>query len=86
MAGHDLDELYDCLRRVAPSACPCCQKDDWILATEPMALVPWVKGLNKGLKGGGVHAVVRTCGACGFVRLHSVQVLQAIADADRKAR
>jgi hypothetical protein len=71
----DIHELHAKLHRIARPECASCGANDWISPTDLPSLVP--KTEPDGLfKGRGVEAVVSICERCGFVRMHSAQVLR----------
>jgi len=78
--GHgqaDTKALYDALRRVAPAVCPSCGGNDWLDDADlPVAIPMPAARTPAGGTNPGIDAIVTICGACGFMRIHSVQALR----------
>lgn len=63
--------------RVVDSSCPFCKCDDWALPLPAYATgvsLPWGKGSTYFMNG--TPAAMLQCKHCGFIRLHSLSVLE----------
>ncbi|MHC8393382.1 hypothetical protein ACYZT8_06900 [Pseudomonas sp. LB3P93] len=69
--------------RIKNTECPFCEHDEWELPLQAGATgvgLPWARG-NEHLRSG-TPAVMLNCKFCGFVRLHSLNVLADIVVED----
>jgi hypothetical protein len=61
--------------RGANRACPVCTRVDWIVDDTPAAINAADPDTETTLVGVSVPAAILVCRNCGFIRLHSVEVL-----------
>ena len=74
--GSDLNELHDALHRVARAECQSCGANDWMTPTDRPVLIPTVEPDGTWVPGRGIEAIETICGNCGFIRMHSAQILR----------
>lgn len=72
----DIHELHGALHRVAHAQCPSCGANDWMTPTDRPVLIPTVEPNGTWVPGRGIEAIENICGQCGFIRLHSAQILR----------
>jgi hypothetical protein len=75
----DIRELHAKLHRITVPECVSCGANDWISPTDLPSLVPKTEADGR-FKGNGIEAVVSICDRCGFIRMHSAQVLRRVKE------
>jgi hypothetical protein len=81
----DIRELHAKLHRISLPECASCGANDWISPTDLPSLVPTTEADGM-FKGRGIEAVVSICERCGFIRVHSAQVLRRAREGDGNGR
>ena len=72
----DINELHGELHRVGNAQCVSCGGNDWMTPSDRPVLLPTVEPDGTWVPGRGIEAIESICGKCGFIRLHSAQILR----------
>lgn len=74
--GDDLEVLYETLTRRVLERCPACGEANWAKAEIVVVLLERVDTDQPAPKGKGLPALPMVCHYCGYIRLHSVALLE----------
>ena len=72
----EIDKLHGALQRVGRGECPSCNGKEWEVDSDHPALIPLVEADRTWKPGFGIEAIEMICSRCGFIRIHSAQVLR----------
>jgi hypothetical protein len=78
MTNGDRYELGNKLDGVARPECPSCRRSEWLREADGNSLMLPTIINNRVDPGHGMEAFILICEACGFIRMHSVEILQGM--------